>query len=276
MREVVEIHSFTIHYDETQERRAGFERVLIDFLHSQPTISSLAFGVIRGGTPLARILKAIPRLKVLALAGPFSTSEEELQAEIQIVADNVKDLEDFNYFGVREDSTLGSVLFSIPTPLFRCPNLKTLVLGCIDPACINSSLIENMGRSWPRMESLELLPDAGLQYGRGIAPGDLIHFAAAFSYTLRNLAIPFTFNDFITITIPQRSSRFLALETVGVGLSIIATQNIRPFTELLNALTIRRVSVEHSHKVGTEELENWEQVRKLLLLANRSPTMEAA
>ncbi|KAG8913471.1 hypothetical protein FRC00_002346 [Tulasnella sp. 408] len=264
MQDVFQIHDFTIHYDETQERRAEFERVLIDFLCSQPTISTFAFGVLRSGMPLARILQAIPRVKVLALAGPFSASEEELRAEIQIVADNAKNLEDFNYFGVREDSTVGSVLFSIPTPLFGCPNLKVLVLGCIDPACINGSLIEIMGRSWPRMQSLELLPDAGLQYDRGVVPDDLIQFAAAFPSTLRNLAIPFTFSDVISVPTPQRSSQFLQLETLGVGLSIIATPNIRPFAVLLKALTVRRVYINHSHKAGTEQGEIWEQVSKLL------------
>lgn len=273
MQDVIQIHDFTIHYDETQERRAEFERTLIDFLCSQPTISTFAFGVLRSGTPLAKILQAVPRVKVLALAGPFSASEEELKAEIQIVADNAKDLQDFNYFGVREDSTAGSVLFSIPTPLFSCPNLRVLVLGCIDPACINGSLIENMGKSWPRMQSLELLPDAGLQYDRGVVPEDLIHFAAAFPSTLRNLAIPFTLSDLISVPIPQRSSRFLQLETLGVGLSVITTPNVCAFAELLQALAIRRVSINHSHKAGTEQGESWEQVNRVLKLEHPSTTI---
>ncbi|KAG8915739.1 hypothetical protein FRC01_003523 [Tulasnella sp. 417] len=129
MRDVVQIQKFTIYYDEPHGSRAEFERVLIDFLGSQPTISNLAFGLLGGRTPLATILKAIPSLKVLELSGSFSASEEELRAGTQIIADNAKDLEDFNYFGLREDMTIGSVLFSIPIPLFQCSNLKILALG---------------------------------------------------------------------------------------------------------------------------------------------------
>ncbi|KAG8917090.1 hypothetical protein FRC01_002670 [Tulasnella sp. 417] len=127
-----------------------------------------------------------------------------------------------------------------------------------------------MGRSWPLMESLVLLPDADLRDGPGIAPGDLIHLAAAFSSTLRNLAIPITFSDAISPAIPQSVSRFLKLETLGVGFSAIAKQNIRPFAELLNRLTTNKVFIMHSHEDDTEQAENWEQTSKLLSVGNRS------
>ncbi|KAG8915740.1 hypothetical protein FRC01_003524, partial [Tulasnella sp. 417] len=264
MRDAVQIQNVTIHYEEPQEGGAEFERALIDFLGSQPTISTFAFSTVGSRTLLAKMIKAMPSLKELALAGSFSAAEEEVRAEIQIIVDNARDLEDFSYYGMQEDGTIGSVLFSIPAPLFQFSNLKSLVLG---------SLIENMGRSWPGMEYLELLPRADLQDGRGIAPGDLIHFAAAFSPTLRYLAITINFSDAVSLAIPQSFSRFLKLETLDVGLSAITKQNIRPFTELLNKLTTYNVSIEHSHEDGTEQAENWEQTSKLLSVVNRSTAM---
>ncbi|KAG8971121.1 hypothetical protein FRC05_011490 [Tulasnella sp. 425] len=267
MRDLFTLKDFTIHYDETQERRTEFERVLVDFLRSQPTVSSFAFGVLRDGTPLAGILAAIPRLRVLALSGPYSASEEELRAEIAVVADNARDIEYFNYFGVREDSSLGSVLFSTPPALLRCANLKELVLGCIDPTGINSSLIEDMGRAWPRMESLELLPDVASEHVRGIPPDALIRFAAAFPSTLRNLAIPLSFSNTISLPLPETSPRFAALRTLGVGFSVISKEDFQPFIELLNALSTHYVSVESSHDVDVEQAAYWKQVNELLLSA---------
>ncbi|KAG9012946.1 hypothetical protein FRB90_006428 [Tulasnella sp. 427] len=264
MRDVIKLHDLTIHFDETRERRTEFEDVLIKFLGSQPEISSFAFGVLREGTPLATYLDTIPALKVLSLSGPYSASEAGLVKDMTIVAQHSNNLEYFNYFGVREDSSLGSVLFSLPRPLLRCTNLKTLVLGCIHPVSITGSLIKDMAAAWPCMESIELLPDVPLEHIRGISPERLIDFAAAFSATIQNISITISFDNFVSLPIPPSPTKFIQLRTLAVGFSVIRKELVQQFVGLLDGLTEHGLFVRSYHEEDIVQSLYWAQVDSLL------------
>lgn len=271
MRDTLKLQEFHIHCLSDGGHAVEFDSTFVNFIGSQPSISTLMLGFVINAGILSAILKAVSRLNTLSLGWLGHPPADALDTVSALISKLHPDLERFVYFNgwLHHRSTTGFHRPPVPRSLSECCNLKALTLWGVDPSSLDPSTIECWGRAWRKIERLDLLPASRSDHKVGISIALLQQITSTFGPSLRSLAIPITFEPWPTLTLPTSPVKLPALRVLKVGYSIIPKDNVHQFVEFLSAIIPLGITVEHSHGTDGEQGQNWKDVDDLLQMIQR-------
>ncbi|KIO32406.1 hypothetical protein M407DRAFT_18717 [Tulasnella calospora MUT 4182] len=208
------------------DSRKTLDSNIANFVASQPTLECLQIRPVNSLYSLTQAIQGLRCLRVLKITCTPSSRDLPPNDIISSLAlcTNLEQLR------VQGPTLRSQHDFSLIQPLLSCRGLAILDLSWLGAVTLNAANVEEMGRAWVKLESLQFSSVGD------VMPVDLLlTFAASFSPSLRYLGVPLDISKAesilpITKEIPPHD-----LKVLYTG-HPVKESDVQPFAELLGTL----------------------------------------
>lgn len=207
------------------DARRTLDSSIIAFIASQLELQCLRIHPINTLSSLKEAISPLTSLRALDVTCRSSPYNSLIEDTIRSIASCIE----LELLQIQGPSSNTQHPFSLIQPLLPCRRLVNLDISWFGPITLNASDVEEMGKAWTKLESLQFS-----LIGNAMPVALLLTFAASFP-SLRSLVVPLDVSTVDTITPLTTEVSTHELKQLFPG-SPIKETHVQPFAEFLSTI----------------------------------------